>query len=750
MATQFIKSLEYLKTIELVRKEKLIKLLRKIFTNIIENPNEQKYKEIILKKLKNKTEYPELLINILKNAGFIINVDGTECTFNDKLNELQLKHKLLISFLKCTNDNNHIIDISEEKQNPQQTKSLILSKLLGMGFDERICSFAIEICNDNLNDAIQFIIDQNVIEPQNKEECKASTSPEINCDLLECSQLTRSQNWMKAYETGIYNIDTINISQILNDFIHLLSKHNQNENEFKMIYNKFGFCNIENCKLFKRNNRDRNKNENGLYGINDKNKKQIIIEQILDKIHCFYMHCFDIGYKLTNSEKDIINEIINDDYSLNNKQFQKLHQLLAKKHATHKSICPNNRNDRFNKYEQYSYGYRFWYSDGKKNSAVGYRKQNVPAKYKSFKEELINNSLSTINVEQLSMQHIMAVMIYCNYTALQYEFTKTFRKIYKNEADESLIKRHSNFYYLGKYLKESVATSGCKCGTKINKFYHGINKDMLFPKVGDMDGNYIFGPVSTSIQFEVAVNFTNNNGIIVEFRGGGAYPASHLAVFWLSDYGNESEHLFIGETGRLQIVNIISVKTGSEYKLILKFLRAMANYQREKINGYEAVLFKQLLSNELSFSLSKYKTMDTLDSYAQTLIHRFCVNKINLWHLTYKAIGNNSYSWFFEECACLNYQWINVSFIEILFPKCTEIFVEGIKLCALILDDIVKSIGSLKRIDTIIMARIDIKNSELTVAEAISKYFQKFWDAKCEIVDLEQQYDHSLQINIKR
>ena len=44
--------------------------------------------------------------------------------------------------------------------------------------------------------------------------------------------------------------------------------------------------------------------------------------QILDKIHCHYSHCFDIGYKLNKKERQEIESKIVDDsdeYLVNNR-----------------------------------------------------------------------------------------------------------------------------------------------------------------------------------------------------------------------------------------------------------------------------------------------------------------------------------------------------------------------------------------------------------------------------------------------
>eukprot|EP01084_Bolivina_argentea_P019650 36532_1 len=89
-------------------------------------------------------------------------------------------------------------------------------------------------------------------------------------------------------------------------------------NKFEKVYNIlnkkcYGHqgCNILECLSMERNGRNRglkNKNKNKLkelyFGTDD-----IVTQQILDKIHCYYFHSFDIGMKIKETELNIINQI---------------------------------------------------------------------------------------------------------------------------------------------------------------------------------------------------------------------------------------------------------------------------------------------------------------------------------------------------------------------------------------------------------------------------------------------------------
>eukprot|EP01084_Bolivina_argentea_P311826 539809_1 len=113
----------------------------------------------------------------------------------------------------------------------------------------------------------------------------------------------------------------------------------------------------------------------------------------------------------------------------------------------------------------------------------------------------------------MTLQHILSLLIYCNYTQLQYEFSKTYR-MYEG-------RKHKHYYYLGKYLKMSCNTFGEFAMSAYkgyeHTFYHGVSQKLLFHRYIHTPG--INAPLSTSLSFEVAVNFANsNNGLIIHFN----------------------------------------------------------------------------------------------------------------------------------------------------------------------------------------------------------------------------------------
>ena len=109
----------------------------------------------------------------------------------------------------------------------------------------------------------------------------------------------------------------------------------------------------------------------------------------------------------------------------------------------------------------------------------------------------------------MDVRCLFALMIYCNYDVVQYEFSKTFR------CDTD---KHTNFWHLGRFLRTAVLEYGTtiKAGV-IKSFYHGISEKLLFQKIGYVKIN---SPLSTSSSIVVAANFASDNGLIIEFGAG--------------------------------------------------------------------------------------------------------------------------------------------------------------------------------------------------------------------------------------
>eukprot|EP01084_Bolivina_argentea_P167316 290404_1 len=156
-----------------------------------------------------------------------------------------------------------------------------------------------------------------------------SATKHIHYKLLQSPQLNRLKRALNKYHNDELTLTPHCITSLLNDFIYLLTHHAMSDEKFEYMYNIFGGpCDIKKCKIFRRNYTRRNKHSNQLliYGFckhfDISNEIMLLIinyyfnsntykHEILDKIHCFFRHSYDIGYRVTAKDKETINNISN-------------------------------------------------------------------------------------------------------------------------------------------------------------------------------------------------------------------------------------------------------------------------------------------------------------------------------------------------------------------------------------------------------------------------------------------------------
>eukprot|EP01084_Bolivina_argentea_P210056 357668_1 len=566
----------------------------------------------------------------------------------------------------------------------------------------------------------------------------------IKCStqLFDCKHYTNLISILNSYEHNNeeikLDIDNLNITNTLNDYIHLMNLH---ENQFEEIFNSFDkICDITACPMFKRNHRQRVKNNHNTDNIED--IFQTVKQQILDKIHCYFKHSYDIGHRILN--KDIlidVDEKINfDDHDtinnnlLINQETVKLMNIISTKHKLYRSVDGQDRSKKFNSHVSTVYdindskqseemndimfdtGVMFKYMNNSQNINPSNKDSGyvyVKRKYSSLKQELLSNPLVILSKAQfdselnkaeihfnshhcktlmkihetqcqssnskpvkLKVHHVLTVMIYCNYDALQYEFSKTYRKTAENEDLQSISDRHRNFFHLGLFLKiiankfsyETSSYTGGNSNTMCFKtLYHGINKLLMFP-LESPGFTHINVPLSTSSEWEVSVNFSTVNGISVEISAGG-WMASFFKCDWLSDYGNEKEHLFVQANRHMSFTNVTICQNGIELKLIIQAARILWQFW-----DYNKIKYRQKISNEcksVTMSLIEHemeiKVFVSLSVYARNLFHQFCIRKQGIkvdWDL---ITGN--YQFLLKYFRLTQLEWISIEQFVKLYPN---------------------------------------------------------------------------------
>eukprot|EP01084_Bolivina_argentea_P118373 210047_1 len=504
---------QYIKQIDPIIDRKEVRFINKIFKNIMDNPNNIKYSKLVLSILEQKLKSSKC-INILFKSGFYKSDDGKYLIHDTKyIHKLQLIYTQLSTLTTKTPCKSHIT--------------------------ARNAEYLLSPCKLN--------------HPQY----------EYHCNLLECPHLQIIRNVIKQYHCYIQTKSTMNNnetrdiygdvygvvssnyqnSNLLNDFNHLLLYHSTQFEEIYDILNQFIYknngCKLVDCRLMFRNQRDRSQVTNNkillcdlYFGNND-----TVEQQLLDRIHCYYFHSFDIGYKIDKKKKlQIINQ--NIEFKSNEESdtiIIGIYDLIRSKQAVYQRIDGLERlkmkRNKFlnqtnsNSLNEYSYGFRYFYWDYCKNNHYDdefeqdpkelrempffFRKITandgfsigewyVGKKNDTLKEELLQNEIcciipiqwenlmkkalayaDTIQVRQttsnssslrgicriesnatISKNHLIAMMVQCEFDILQRKFGETFRLKSDDETYEELKKRHSNYYWLARLLRECVECFG--------------------------------------------------------------------------------------------------------------------------------------------------------------------------------------------------------------------------------------------------------------------------------------------------
>eukprot|EP01084_Bolivina_argentea_P310706 537678_1 len=556
--------------------------------------------------------------------------------------------------------------------------------------------------------------------------------------------------------------------------------------------------------------------------MNEKDIKQMSYCQILDKIHCHYQHSYDIGYKLGMAEKDQILHNINEQKSTDddeqfciNPTLIDISKILKPKHEEYNSY----KHNKFSQlYDTYSFGFRFNYWDYHKNcdniniAGLPVRDCYVPNKYSSLKEELTQNTVIRItylqfqnelakanqfkqtnycktirsfvlpfdvfhsnkhfgipNDTEIFSEHLLAIIIYCAYTNLQFEFSKSYRGENPDDNLYQVKQVHSNFHHFGRLLRECVELFGKrqdKDETRI--FYHGTSKKFTFKNTSAL----IFGPLSTTSVWEVAVCFSNYQGLILEL-----YPHWQMPYFdccWLSDFSNEGELLFVGGKGPMVLLNITDANIGNDYRIFttalgiidtmlegyyfesdrtvselvnttaldlpLKVLQNRAAPIKDIVKYFVIKLMKHELNR---YEPKKYHKYAEIPPYIDELLHMMCVNRDHVcidWkamnvHIAerYDHVGCGYQGYLFlKDIIChKDKEWINLKLINELLPNLDYVALQGVCIVSsFVLDEILLFLSqhpkSLIEIIKIAPYSLDIGLMAQTLGLLVEKYLKSF------------------------
>eukprot|EP01084_Bolivina_argentea_P212655 361434_1 len=720
------------------KRNKAIKLLLKIIDKILTHPSDPKYRDLNCSKIKQKFVACQPCFDLLLYAGFQLSKNQQRLVWikNDD-NLRQLKSVYDIIQRNLMNNENDIKSTHDFTANMTEIKN-------------------------NSHNSTYLMSSTNI---------SSLNGTVYNCDLTKCLCIKEIGDILKLYHGAKTNTTqlmqsnnkaVITMVDVVNDFNHLLSHHaHQFEDIYNMLSSKVygnNSCNLSKCFLMRRHQRDREKvtkNEFVLNLLFISYNEDVLQQQLLDRIHCYLFHTFDIGYKLTNKEKqDIMNAEIKLDNNMNDAIIIQTNEVIKSKQSNYRNNDEfnrlNNPNSKFKTEEKkdelqiYDYGCRFYYWQYSKNDHNTWRaevrgsktispmtdKANwyIENKYRDLKEELTNNSICFIGAlqfehlvecacvhmrshkvkqmfcakqdsakcydmyfqQQMSINHVISMMVYCNFDTLQRKFSETFRKLDQNETDESLKKRHENFYFLARLLRESVECFGMNIKqTEYHQeipVFHGVNQSF---SLSSMDA-CIKGPFSTTTDYAVATNFCNNQGMVLEmfipvqsWGISNLNTTSHIKriqcmdMQWLSDFPNEQEIFCIGGLKRLYFASIIEPLRRTNLSIYIGGLRTIAfgmvAGKNNEDDFYEyfrpSLLNKQMAFRLLSHELYKYipnheyaHEFKSFPEDVENILHSHCTN---VWKIQMKR-NYDVMNYFFMDKKT---EWIKLSLLTTVFPN---------------------------------------------------------------------------------
>ena len=337
----------------------------------------------------------------------------------------------------------------------------------------------------------------------------------------------------------------------------------------------------------------------------------------------------------------------------------------------------------------FSIGFIFYYWDYYKDLEISneiYKNQNdhsgytqrelyIPIKYKSLKQEVLHNNLTTLDPQEydichakaqsymqsnivktrtikswvaqelkynipfgskISESHILALILYCDITNLSTTFSSTFRRKHPLETLDEIKNRNREYAIWSKLLRECVQCFGCEGwrygslpeqnkskGYIKGPFFCGMSSRINIPEYNIR----LCGPTSTSKHISVATRFAGKDGIIIQMDNNGYWLSMRIRCFdccWLSNYSEEDEYLFMGGDRRIKVENIRDIKTTQNFGFFIKpmfFLDCMVNgtdmdsSNRPKISERD----KKILENLIAWKLRKIDKIE----YPQYIIDSF-------------------------------------------------------------------------------------------------------------------------------
>eukprot|EP01084_Bolivina_argentea_P046502 85650_1 len=440
----------------------------------------------------------DVAVNYFVNSGFdektsMNIIVSSKYDIREALQMLINQKQMVSDDTECTMDDN------------KEEKSEAFSRLIEMGFSEQESSTALQATDNNINAAIQYLIQNTEKMPQQKICSFGGGLGSIE----KCQAFLLLKKILINYQSIPKDMIINNAISILDSFHHLLLEHDS-DGEFEAMHNVLGKCNIVNCAQFIRRYRERNQKQISENDVKQNETSLIqFTDDIMDKIHCHLYHSYDIGYRFNENERKQIATCGVD------KKYEELKPMIVDKalltmrqiiNAKRKRVDPYIASNTFakfnalynanNKHDSYRFGHRYMYwklskkGAKERNSRIYYAQHYISPKFQTLKEELISNPFCQITIKQweneyrkasihqntryakqivadskpefsgpktifddvifgiakgsgLTINHLISVIVYCGYSQLSYDFSATYRRLNNNYYDDNDWKQYT-------------------------------------------------------------------------------------------------------------------------------------------------------------------------------------------------------------------------------------------------------------------------------------------------------------------
>eukprot|EP01084_Bolivina_argentea_P271663 462312_1 len=173
--------------------------------------------------------------------------------------------------------------------------------------------------------------------------------------------------------------------------------------------------------------------------------------------------------------------------------------------------------------------------------------------------------------EGITINHLIALKLYTDFTEISRLFKRTMRKGHEGERMKQLIARNAEVALWSRYIKESCMFYGNVLRRTV---YTGLNRQLWFSSMKQ----HFECPVSTTLSYNKAQGFCEDDGLILKLRAGNS-KTRYFNVSWLSRYPEEQEWLVMGSSLKICDIYMNGADSSKQYIAAILMFEHLMNGQ---------------------------------------------------------------------------------------------------------------------------------------------------------------------------